>query len=105
MTAALAERTSTTGGELSARAAHARENLDAWVRQCVAWHFDPATGTPFWLDRAAKLGWDPRQEICCFADLAKLGLFQDEWLRGGPVRRWVPRTYADRPVYVFETGG
>jgi hypothetical protein len=31
--------------------------------------------------------------------------FQDEWLRGGPVRRWVPKAYADKPVYVFETGG
>ena len=83
----------------------ARERLDAWVRECVEWHFDPATGTPFWLDYAAKLGWDPRREICRFADLPKLGLFQDEWLRGGPVRRWVPKAYADRPVYVFETGG
>ena len=31
--------------------------------------------------------------------------FEDEWLRGGPVRRWVPKAYADRPIYVFETGG
>ena len=31
--------------------------------------------------------------------------FDDEWLRGGPVRRWVPRAYADRPISVFETGG
>ena len=23
----------------------------------------------------------------------------------GPVRRWVPKAYADRPLYVFETGG
>ena len=40
-----------------------------------------------------------------FADLTKLGLFQDEWLRGGPVRRWLPAAYAERPIYVFETGG
>jgi hypothetical protein len=105
MTTAFAERTPTAGGELSTRVARARETLDAWVRECVAWHFDPSTGTPFWLDYAARLGWDPRQEIQEFADLAKLGLFQDEWLRGGPVRRWVPKAYADRPVYVFETGG
>jgi hypothetical protein len=24
---------------------------------------------------------------------------------GGPVRRWVPRAYADQPIYTFETGG
>jgi phenylacetate-coenzyme A ligase PaaK-like adenylate-forming protein len=87
------------------RAAAARETLDAWVREMVAWHFDPASGCSFWLDYAARLGWDPRQEIHSYDDLAKLGPFQDEWLRGGPVHRWVPRAYAGRPVYVFETGG
>ncbi len=105
MATVFAERPPTTGGDLPTRAARARTALDAWVCECVAWHFDPRTGTPFWLDYAAKLGWDPRKEIHGFADLGKLGLFQDEWLRGGPVRRWVPRAYADRPVYVFETGG
>ena len=39
----------------------ARETLDAWVREVVAWHFDPATGTPFWLDFAKRAGWDPRE--------------------------------------------
>jgi len=48
----------------------AREALDAWVREVVAWHFDPATGCPFWLDYVQKLGWDPRREIRAFAQLA-----------------------------------
>ena len=30
--------------------------LDAHVREIIAWHFDPATGSPFWLDYAKKLG-------------------------------------------------
>jgi hypothetical protein len=71
----------------------------------VAWHFDPATGCPFWLDYAQRLDWDPRREIRGYSDLDRFGFFQDEWLRGGPVRRWVPRAYADKPVYIFETGG
>ena len=79
--------------------------LDAWVREVVQWHFDPETGTPFWLERAKTLGWDPREGIRGYADLDRFGFFQDEWLRGGPVRRWVPKGYADRPVYMFETGG
>jgi phenylacetate-coenzyme A ligase PaaK-like adenylate-forming protein len=83
----------------------AREKLDAWVREIVAWHFDPATGTPFWLDRAKSLGFDPRREIQNYDDLDRFGFFEDEWLRGGPVRRWVPKAYANRPVYTFETGG
>ena len=32
-------------------------------------------------------------------------MFEDGWLRGGPVRRWVPKGNADKPTYVFETGG
>ena len=83
----------------------ARHELDASVREIVAWHFDPAIGCPFWLEWAERAGWDPRRDVKGFDDLAKFGHFEDEWLRGGPVRRWVPKAYADRPVYVFETGG
>jgi phenylacetate-coenzyme A ligase PaaK-like adenylate-forming protein len=94
---------STTDVSLRARAS--REALDAHVREVVAWHFDPSTGCPFWLDFAKKLGWDPRREIGNFSDLARLGLFEDEWLRGGPVQRWIPKGCAGKPVFVFETGG
>ena len=83
----------------------ASERLDAWVREVVAWHFDPATGSPFWLDHAKKLDWDPRKEVRGCSDLRRFGFFQDEWLRGGPVRRWVPKAFAQRPIFVFETGG
>ena len=87
------------------RAGTGREALDAWVREVVDWHFDAATGCPFWLDWAGRAGWDPRTEVRGFDDLVKFGHFEDEQLRGGPVRRWVPRAYADKPIYVFETGG
>ena len=30
----------------------ARTALDAWVREVIAWHFDPATGCPYWLEFA-----------------------------------------------------
>jgi phenylacetate-coenzyme A ligase PaaK-like adenylate-forming protein len=82
-----------------------RATLDAHVRDMVAWHFNPETGCRFWLDYAARLGWDPRDRINGFADLRQLGAFEDEWLRGGPVERWVPKGMAGRPVFVFETGG
>src|SRR6266513_2740395 len=83
----------------------AGERLDAHVREIVGWHFSLETGCPFWLEWAQKAGWDPRTEVRGFSDLSRFGLFEDEWLRGGPVRRWVPKAYADKPVYVFETGG
>ncbi len=89
----------------------AKEQLDAHVREIVAWHFNPETGAPFWVDAAAgknpvlKLNFDPRKEVHCFDDLKKFGLFEDDWLRGGPVRRWLPRALANKPVVVAETGG
>jgi phenylacetate-coenzyme A ligase PaaK-like adenylate-forming protein len=83
----------------------ARERLDAHVRDIVRWHFDPATGCPFWLERAKQFEFNPLTDIHGFDDLQKFESFQDEWLRGGPVRRWVPKALADRPIYVFETGG
>jgi phenylacetate-coenzyme A ligase PaaK-like adenylate-forming protein len=94
-----------TPPSLDEKVAAARERLDAHVRETVAWHFDPQTGSPFWLDWAASRGIDPRLEVHGYADLELFGHFQDGWLRGGPVRRWIPRGLAGRPAYVFETGG
>ncbi len=91
--------------DLQAQVQLARTRLDAWVRELMQWHFNPDTGCPFWLDYAKQLDWEPRRDVQTYDDLARFGFFQDEWLRGGPVRRWIPRAYKDRPVFVFETGG
>ncbi|MFQ5602208.1 MAG: hypothetical protein ACE5HS_02960 [bacterium] len=90
---------------LTSKIKAARQQLDAHVREMVQWHFDPATGCPFWLDFAARLDYDPRKEITGYDDLKILGHFEDRWLRGGPVRKWLPKAFAKEPVYVFETGG
>jgi hypothetical protein len=82
-----------------------KERLDAHVREIVQWHFNPETGTPIWLEFAKGLDWDPRKEIATYEDLDRFGFFQDEWLRGGPVNRWIPQAYEGHPAYVFETGG
>ena len=79
--------------------------LDQWTREVVQWHFHPDTGTPFWIERAKTLDFDPLRDIHTYRDLDKFGFFEDEWLRGGPVRRWVPKAYADKPIFTFETGG
>jgi phenylacetate-coenzyme A ligase PaaK-like adenylate-forming protein len=86
----------------------AREALDAQVREVVRWHFSPDTGTPFWLDRAKSFKFNPLKDVQGFDDLKLFGYFEDDWLRGAPgldIRRWVPRGFKDKPVYVFETGG
>ncbi len=91
--------------ELQTAIQDARAKLDAQTYELVQWHFHESTGCPFWLQKRSELKFDPLQEVRCFDDLQKFPAFEDEWLRGGPVRRWVPRAYENRPIYVFETGG
>ncbi len=90
---------------LDAVVRRAAAELDQHTIEIVRWHFGDDTGCPFWLEKKRELNFDPLREINGYADLRKFPPFEDEWLRGGPVRRWVPQAYADRPVYVFETGG
>ena len=91
--------------DLSALQQEARQKLDAHAYEIVQWHFHESTGCPFWLERKGGLGFDPLTEVKGFDDLKKFPLFEDEWLRGGPIQRWVPKGLSDKPVYVFETGG
>ena len=91
--------------EIDAKVRAARERLEEHVLKTVHWHFSEATGCPFWLERARELKLDPIREIKGYDDLAKFGIFEDEWLRGGPVTRWVPKGIKGKPIYVFETGG
>jgi phenylacetate-coenzyme A ligase PaaK-like adenylate-forming protein len=83
----------------------AQAQLDTQLREIIQWHFSPETGCPFWLNWAAKAGWDPRTEIHTAADLIKFPHFQDEWLRDLQPEVWVPKAYAGRPFNIFETGG
>ncbi len=83
---------------------NARQQLDAHLREIIAWHFSPETGCPFWLDWAAK-NWDPRREIQLFDDMLKFPHFQDEWLRDLQPEVWVPAPFKGKPFNIFETGG
>ncbi len=101
----MSQSTPAVSPQLQEKVRQAREQLDAHVEEIVHWHFHPNTGCPFWLEKKQELKFDPLKEVKCFEDLKKFPLFEDEWLRGGPVRRWVPQPYQNRPIYVFETGG
>ncbi|MCA9186957.1 MAG: hypothetical protein R3E01_34960 [Pirellulaceae bacterium] len=83
----------------------AKRRLDEHTQEIVQWHFHESTGCPFWLEQKKSLSFDPLKEIHSFDDLQKFPPFEDEWLRGGPVRRWVPKALDGKPTYVFETGG
>ncbi len=94
-----------SAADINTLSKQARERLDAHTRESVEWHFNPETGSPFWLEKAKGFNFDPRKDVKCFDDLKKFPLFEDEWLRGGPVQRWIPKGLAGKPAYVFETGG
>ena len=90
--------------ELEAAVAAARDQLNAHTLEMVHWHFHDDTGCPFWLEKKRELNFDPLTEVKCYDDLTKFPPFEDEWLRGGPVRAGSEKL-ADKPIYVFETGG
>jgi hypothetical protein len=83
----------------------AADQLDAHVREIVAWHFSPETGCPFWLDWMKTAGWNPATEVKGYADLMRFPHFQDESLRDLQPEVWVPKKYQGRPFNIFETGG
>jgi len=82
-----------------------QEALDAHTLESVKWHFSPETGSPYWLEKAKSLDFNPLTDVKCFNDLNKFPLFEDDELRGGPVDRWIPKALLGKPTYVFETGG
>ena len=81
---------STTDSQVDALAAEAKQKLDEHTVDVVRWHFSEETGCPFWLQKKSELGFDPLTEVRGFDDLQKFPLFEDDWLRGGPVRRDSP---------------
>ncbi len=97
--------TPVSGKSLDEKIKNARAQLDEHVRDIVRWHFSPDTGTPFWLEKAKGFKFNPLKDVQTFDDLRLFGFFEDDWLRGGPVNRWIPKGLANKPWYVFETGG
>ena len=91
--------------EMQTKIQAAKERLDAHVREMVEWHFNPETGSPYWLEKAKSFNFDPRKDVKVYEDLDKFDFFEDGDLRGCPVRKWVPKGNAVKPMYVFGTGG
>ncbi|MFB9931853.1 AMP-binding protein [Amycolatopsis halotolerans] len=84
----------------------ARVDPDELVRAAMQWHFSPETGTPFWLDRLPRLGFDPRTEVRTMDDLRMFPQLVDE-LRRVPIEDLIPRGYGGSAeiIGVFESGG
>ncbi len=77
------------------------------IKEILALHFDPAHGTPYWLERQEALGFDVAAEICCREDFQRLGIMEVEELRRRPLTDFIPeRFHAELSTLLLsETGG
>jgi phenylacetate-coenzyme A ligase PaaK-like adenylate-forming protein len=78
----------------------------AFIRAAMEWHFNPATGSAYWLERAKSLDFNPRKDVKRIEDLALFPNLVDE-LRDVRVEDLIPRGYGPHPdvIGVFESGG
>ncbi|MEG3635403.1 acyl-CoA synthetase family protein [Micromonospora palythoicola] len=76
------------------------------IAAAMEWHFDPSTGSPFWLEQAKSLDFDPRTDVRSIEDLTLFPNIVDQ-LRDVPVRDLIPRGYGDDYVQplIAESGG
>jgi hypothetical protein len=79
---------------------------DEFIRAAMDWHFNPDTGSPYWLKRAKKLEFDPRTDVLCYDDLRLLPNIVNE-LRDVRAEDLIPQGYGPAPevIGVFESGG
>ena len=84
-----------------------REELSCVLKRVVALHFDPASGSPYWLQRQGELGLDARLDIRTPADLALLGPMDESALASRPIEDFIPRSLLGRrrEFIVGETAG
>lgn len=81
-------------------------NVDRHVREMMKWHFNPQTGSKFWLSRRNRLDFDPILDIHGLHDLSRFPQMADE-LRDTPIEDLIPRGLNDdeRSFVVYESGG
>lgn len=84
----------------------ARVDSQEFLRAAMEWHFNPETGSTYWLKRAKSLPFDPRKDVKRIEDLALFPNIVDE-LRDVRAEDLIPRGYGSHPnvVDVSESGG
>jgi phenylacetate-coenzyme A ligase PaaK-like adenylate-forming protein len=82
------------------------EQADEHVRQMMRWHFDPSTGSRFWLERRDRLRFDPLTDVRSVDDLLEFPNLVDEF-RNVPVEHLIPVGLgsAEKAFAVYESGG
>ena len=105
MNAAPASASKAPAQNLDALVSQAKERLDKHTRETVEWHFNPETGSPFWLEKAKTLNFDPRKEVRCVRRSHEVPAVRGRMAPRRPGPPLGPQGLADKPIYVFETGG
>ncbi len=81
--------------------------IETRMRDVLAIHFDPKQGSPYWLNRAKELGFDPRTEIKCLDDLSRFPTMDPKNLATYALDDFLPRPLLDRKseLIIAQTGG
>lgn len=76
------------------------------IEAAMKWHFSPSTGSPYWLQRAKTLDFDPIRDVRSFGDLKRFPNVVDE-LRDVRAQDLIPKGYKSLgDLYgVYESGG
>ena len=61
------------GPEIIHKAGFYGVTIDKWIRHVLSIHFDPESGSQYWLQREKVLGIDARKDITSLKELHKLG--------------------------------
>jgi hypothetical protein len=77
------------------------------IRTIFAIHFDPDSGTPYWLEQEKKAGINARKDIKTYADFHLLGSMDVQQLRNRPITDFIPksRIHLLPKMILSETGG
>ena len=65
--------------------------IDEWVGHIMAIHFNPVSGSPYWLRKEKILGINARTDIKTLDDLRLLGPMEEEDLRRYPTNTLFPK--------------
>lgn len=83
-------------------------DLNKWTRDIINWHFNPDTGSPFWLKKRMELGFDPIKDIQTYEDLGMFDFFDDKELTRTAMVELIPKGFSlsnSQHIRIFETGG
>lgn len=82
------------------------ESIQERLGRIIGIHFDPQTGSAYWLDKQRSLGLDVRQDIRTIEDLPRLGAMDEQALANRPIEDFIPRRFRDcRDYLLAETAG